>query len=523
MLGGTDELTVPVLARPKICRRCSKVGRAGTSGTARLILRGQAFRFYTSAVARNTTVLTPSTQVDTRPGFGQSANLGAKFGFTVLSAYTFLLFSRAVEFIDTTGSLHLMVLIGIPTILLAIMSGRFLLAFRTRIGLYLALMSAWMVLGLPFSIWRGGSVMAFTSGWAKSIIIFLLVGALLDSLAQLRSFVFVIAWATASMLFVVNRHAIESSDARMAVGWGTLGNANDLATVLLIGLPFCMHVVTDKRRLIATRIWFLLVAIGVLLTSLKTGSRGALVAIILLTVFAFVKASPTNRIVIAVVFFVFIGSLPFVLTPELKARYMTILASGHADEAAATARDANVKSALQSTEARRDMLQHALQLSVKHPIFGVGYNQFPVADSNRAAAEGQVAYWHEVHNIFAVILVENGVPAFILFCCAFSSAVRVTARNYKLTRKDPGQKELARFSLCLLTAFAAYFICNNFATDAYGFQFPLLGGIAAALDMITRRQAPAIVLRPAVSPLNARMARRRVQNMKPLNAAVPEL
>ena len=97
------------------------------------------------------------------------------------------------------------------------------------------------------------------------------------------------------------------------------------------------------------------------------------------------------------------------ITPELKARYLTILESGNSDEAAATASDANVKSALQSTEARRDLLMHALQLSVQHPIFGVGYNEFPVADSNRAAAEGQDAYWHEVHNIFAVILVENGV------------------------------------------------------------------------------------------------------------------
>jgi O-antigen ligase len=380
-----------------------------------------------------------------------------------------------------------------------------------------------MVLALPFSVWRGGSVTAFTSGWAKSIIIFLLVGALLDNLTQLRSFVLVIAWATAAMVFVVNRHAIQSSDSRMAVGWGTLGNANDLATVLIIGLPFCMHVITDSRRLMATRIWFLLVSAVALLTSLKTGSRGALVAMVLLAAFAFVKASPTNRIAIAVVFLAFVGSLPFLLTPELKARYLTILESGNADEAAATASDANVKSALQSTEARRELLRHALQLSVRHPIFGVGYNEFPVADSNRAAAEGQDAYWHEVHNIFAVILVENGFPALILFCCSFSCAVRVAARNYKLTRRDPTRKELARFSLCLLTALAAYFICNNFATDAYGFQFPLLGGIAAALDVITRRQSPAPTLSPAVSPLPSHMVRRRIHNMKPLNAAVPEL
>ncbi len=454
---------------------------------------------------------------------GQPDNLGAKFGFVALSAYSFLLFSRAVEFIDTTGRLHLMVLIGIPTILLAAVSGKILLALRTRIGTYLALMSAWMVVALPFSVWRGGSVTAFTSGWAKSIIIFLLVGALLDNLGQLRGFAFVLAWATAAMVFVVNRHAIQSSDDRMAVGWGTLGNANDLATVLIIGLPFCIHVVTDKRRLMVTRIWFLLVVAASLLTALKTGSRGALVAIILLAGFAFMKASPTNRVAIAAVFIAFAGSLPFLLTPELKARYMTILESGNSDEAAATATDANVKSALQSTEARRDLLKHALQLSVKHPIFGVGYAEFPVADSNRAAAEGQEAYWHEVHNIFAVILVENGVPALILFCGAFFSAVKISARHYKVARRDPAQKELARFSLCLLTALAAYFICNNFATDAYGFQFPLLGGIAAALDLITRRQNPAVAPAPALSARPTHMVRRRIQKMKPLNAAVPEL
>jgi O-antigen ligase len=476
-------------------------------------------------VARKITALTPRTHTGLAPGPVQPDNIAAKFGFTILSAYTFLLFSRAVEFIDTTGSLHLMVLIGMPAILLAAMSGKVVPALRTKIGRYLILLSIWMVLGLPFSVWRGGSVTAFTSGWAKSIVIFMLVGALLDNLDQLRSFVFVIAWATAAMIFVVNRHAIQSSDARMATGWGTLGNANDLATVLIIGLPFCMHVVTDKRRLIVTRVWFLLVAAAGLLTSLKTGSRGALVAIILLMAFAFVKASPTNRLAIAVVFVGFVGSLPFLLTPELKARYMTILESGNADEAAATARDANVKSALQSTEARRDLLKHALQLSMQHPVFGVGYAEFPVADSNRAAAEGQEAYWHEVHNIFAVILVENGVPALILFCAAFWWAVRIAARNYNAARKDPAQKELARFSLCLLTAPAAYFVCNNFGTDAYGFQFPLLGGIAAALEMITRHQAqtPAIAMPPAVAPYRRGIVRPRIRNMNPVNAAIPEL
>lgn len=456
-------------------------------------------------------------------GVQQPENLGTKFGFVVLSAYTFLLFSRAVEFIDTTGRLHLMVLIGMPTILLAIMSGKIMTAIRTRIGRYLALMTVWMVLALPFSVWRGGSVTAFTSGWAKSIIIFALVAALLDNLEQLRGFVFVIAWATAAMIFVLHRHGIESSDARMAIGWGTLGNPNDLATVLIIGLPFCMHVATDRRRLTVTRIWFVLVGIVALLTALKTGSRGAMVALILLSGFAFMKASPSNRVIIAVIFVAFVGSLPFILTPELKARYMTILESGNADEAAATASDANVKSALQSTEARRDLLKHAFQLWSGHPIFGVGYNEFPVADSNRAAAEGQPAYWHEVHNILAVILVENGAPALIFFGIAFASAVRVAARNYKLARRDPAQKELARFSLCLLTALAAYFVCNNFGTDAYGFQFPLLGGIAAALDIISSRQAPAAAGPPALAYSPQRVVRRRIQNMKPLNAAVPEL
>jgi O-antigen ligase len=456
------------------------------------------------------------------PAAGQATDparsTGAKLGFAVISVYTFLLFSRSVEFIDTTGSLHLMILIGLPAILLAVFSGRMLRAMRTRIGVCLALLSAWMIIGLPFSIWRGGSVAAFTSGWPKSVIIFLLVGALLVSLEQLRSFALVIAWATAAMIFIVNRHSVQGDD-RLNVGWGTLGNANDLASVLIIGLPFCLYIVTDSRRNIVLRLWFLLIAIASVLTALKTGSRGALVALVLLGGFAFVKASAANKVVIAAVLVAFLGSLPFLLTPELKARYMTILQTGNADAAAAAAGDAKVKSALQSTEARRDLLKHALQLSVRHPVFGVGYGEFPVADSNRAAAEGQESYWHEVHNIFAVMLVENGVPALILYCCAFYLAVRIAARAYKVSRRDPARKELARFSLCLLIALAAFFICNNFATDAYGFQFPLLGGVAAALDMILRAEAPAgaATVSPSLTPGHVPL--RRPRKMKSLNAA----
>jgi O-antigen ligase len=442
-----------------------------------------------------------------------SANEKTSLGFIVLAIYTFLLLSRSIEFIDTTGSLHLMVLGAGGALVLAILSGRLFRAMGSKIGLWLTFATVWMLIGAPFSVWVGGSVNGLVNTWLKSYLVFFLVAALLSNLRESRKLVFTISCATACVLLITYVFGVDSGDSgRLTGGGGTFGNSNDLAEQLLLGLPFCLHVVTDKTRSMVIRIAFVFISIATLVTSMKTGSRGALVAIFVLGVIAFWKSRGASRIALIATVIAGIMAVPFILTDELKNRYMTIFKGEELAQTLSGDQLQSVRSAMESTEGRQQLMQHAISLALHHPVFGVGFGQFQVADAQRANTASEDANWHEVHNVYLLMLAENGFPVAIAFLISVGYAYFVVFRIFNSSRRNPEEKEIARLGFCLLASMTVYFVCSNFSPSAYGFQFPILGGFIAAFDMIVTRyrlaqaannSSPAPVWKPGLGPVPA--------------------
>lgn len=430
----------------------------------------------------------------------------------VLQIYLFLMFSRVTEYVEILNKVHVILIVAFLAGVISIVTGGMFRAISTKVGLLLTATTVWILLATPFSNWVGGSVAGIVSTWLKSYITFFIVAGLITSLGQFRKVVFSLASATAMIVIMVRILSFTAAaDDRMQLQWGTLGNSNDLATELLLGLPFCLHIVTDRKRGLISRMFFALVSVLVLPAVLKTGSRGALLALFLLAAFLFWKASAANRMKIAAAFVVIAIATPFILTRDLRNRYLTLFMGEKLETMVGSEDDlANVRSANESTEARRQLLVNALSLSLQHPVFGVGFGQFPNADADKAIAEGKEPLWHEVHNVFAVMMVENGVPAVVFMLAAIYLAFKALLRIYNRVRKLPEQTEIARLSLCLLASMTVFFVCNNFATSAYSMQFPLLGGLAAALDTIVRRQPLAGPAAPV--PISATLPHRPSKN-----------
>lgn len=410
------------------------------------------------------------------------------FGFALLCGYVFLLMSRSVEYIDPYGTFRLMLVGAVIAAVMAIVSGGFFRAMATRSGLWLTGATVWMLIGAPFSIWVGGSVNGLVNSWLKCFLVFFIVAGLLNTLPECRKLVLALAWATACIVATTLMFGFDLADAgRLSGGAGTLGNSNDLATQILIGLPFCVHVITDGKRTAVVRIFFAVVSVAALVLGMKTGSRGAMLSIIVLAALIFWKASGAARAAIIAVFVAGVIAAPFILTDDLMNRYLTTFYGDELSQTLTGNQLDTVRSAIDSSVARSQMLQHAMDLSLHHPVFGVGFGQFPVADAARAAAEGQVAYWHQVHNAFVLILVEDGLPALIAFLASFGYAFFVVFRIYNRSQKSGQDKEISRLALCLLASLTAYFVCSNFSPNSYGFQFPLLAGFAAAFEMIVAK------------------------------------
>jgi putative inorganic carbon (HCO3(-)) transporter len=420
---------------------------------------------------------------------------GGTLVFWACAGYTFLLFSRTVEFIDSSGRLHLSLFSGLACILAALVTGTIPGMLISKPGKWISLFSFWIFIGLPFSTWKGGSITSFQNGWLKSYLTFFIVGGLIFTLAQLRTMTVIFALSTVSQIYLSYHNGANQEADRMAVTYGSLGNANDLASALLIGMPFVVFVMYDKKIGSVWRFLCLPVLVVLLVTALKTGSRGGLIGIVTLFAFSFFKSSASGKMLIMVGALVGVALFAAVVPADLRTRYMTIFKT---DRTATTSQGAD--SALESSQARRGLIENALILTMRHPVFGVGLSQFSPQSFNLFVERGFTGMWFTCHDIFGLVASETGIPGLVFFCGTIVTCFRLLSQISKVPATTPELDLISRLSLTILMALVAFVMCGIFNTQAYSHQLPVLAALTAALNRIA---APYIAKEGAGTPVAA--------------------
>src|ERR1022692_93710 len=160
--------------------------------------------------------------------------------FYLTLAFVFVVYARFPEIMDmVTGSaLHSARILMVLALLTTLLFGGAVRAVFSKIGISLLAFTAWLCICVPFSIWRGGSARALRDFWILSLFSFVIIAASVQGLDQCRRLMYTLAAATAFIEFftiVIGR--VQAG--RVALMGGTLGNANYLAMMLLMGAPFC--------------------------------------------------------------------------------------------------------------------------------------------------------------------------------------------------------------------------------------------------------------------------------------------
>jgi hypothetical protein len=431
--------------------------------------------------------------------------------FWICAGYTFLLSSRTVEFIDDTGRLHLNLISGLLCIIAVIATGTIPKMLISRPGRWINLFCLWIFIGLPFSTWKGGSVASFQDAWIKSYLTFFIVGGLIFTLKQFRIMTVILAFGTAGQLFVASRHSLSYEDDRVSATYGSLGNSNDLASALLIGAPFVLFVMADKKVNTFLRILCFPLLLILLITVLKTGSRGGLFSITALVLFSFIKSGAAGKMKIAIAGFCIVAIFAAVVPSDLRNRYMTIFKT---DTTADTS--ANARSALESSNARRELIKNAVTLTIRHPLFGVGLGQFSSQSFDLLVSKGMTGMWFTCHDIFGLVAAEIGVPGLIFFCGTLLACFRVLSRLSKLPPGTPEQELIARLAYTLMMSLVGFTVSGIFNTQAFSYQLPILASLTAALDRIAVPHIAAaassqVQAAPYPTFVNRRLAQRAVQ------------
>ena len=347
--------------------------------------------------------------------------------------------------------------------------------FRWTSSLFWAGFVAWMALAIPFSSWRGGSLTHVVTFVRTDFVMLLITAGLARTWAECRKLIYAIATAAIFNLGTAHIFVNTASGSRFGMEWkGVIANPDDLAAHLLLVLPFLLFIVLKPR----TRTIFRLVCAGAtvigLFQILRTGSRGALVALLVTIVFVFVRGSARQRIAVGAIAPVVLAILIGLLPSSTWNRLTSLSARAGAPE-----------EAVASSEAREYLLKKSIVYTLQKPLFGVGPGQFSAYEGESRVSEGLKGYWHDTHNSYTQISSECGIPSLLFYIAA---AVETFRQLGKIRRRAAAshQHEIVTAVFCITTGLVAYSTAAAFVNFGYRFYFPAISGLVGAMYLAVR-------------------------------------
>src|SRR5580658_120464 len=408
--------------------------------------------------------------------------------FYLTVVFVFLVYARFPEIMDmVTGSaVHSVRAVLLLTLLAILLFGGDIRAAFSKTGLCLMAFTGWMCLCVPFSIWRGGSVRMLRDVWVMALLSYVIVASAVQGLEQCRRIMYTLAAATIFIeIFTLVMGRIRGG--RMALLGGTLGNANYLALLLLMGVPFCLFVMRTKPGMSPLKFACLCGLLCIPVTVAATGSRGGLVTLAVMFLLYFWPLPPSQKVVVAIAALILSVIAITWSTRSALDRFRTVFTAS-----TAVRLSDSEQSAIESMELRKELLYSSLQLTIRHPWLGVGPGMFAIADAGYIeATTGRSSFnaWHETHNTFTQLSCEDGLPGLFLYALALLFCFKIVRSVRKRAGQDPALSQVRHMAFALQLSLIAFTGTAVFASNAYMYYFPLLAGLCVAVDRATANLA----------------------------------
>jgi putative inorganic carbon (hco3(-)) transporter len=415
------------------------------------------------------------------PAVQASAERGSRLPLRALLAFTFVLLLAPQAYVPALASLRLGLLAAGFAIVAHVYDrftrGAALLSFTREIWLATALLG-WAVVTLPFSWWPMGSVSFLLEIFAKAVIVFWLVGAVVTTPTRLARTAWTLSLLSVPLALTAVKNQIEgiflqpgARGVRRIAGYDAplTGNPNDLAAILNLILPLAIALYLHARRP-AHRLLLGGVVLLDILGVISTFSRaGFLTLAIVVMVYAW-KLHRRGRLPWA------LAALLLIALPMGPSGYLAHMSTITDIEADTTG----------SSQERWTLLVTALRFLATHPVVGTG-----IGLNVLAMNEGGAEVWREVHNAYLEYGVELGIPGMGLFLLLMWSCLRRTREARELARRTPGAERLFLLAEGVQVSLISYAVSALFHPLAYHFHFYYFAGLAVGLG------AAAAALRPA--------------------------
>ena len=398
-------------------------------------------------------------------------------GFAVLCIYILSGYANdfSLRLFHNKAYLSIVAELLLPVLLL--FSGAIFRALRVRAGKLWLFFFIWMMIDMPFSVWRTGSASLLMNYGLRSWVQLFYLGAFAVTVTSLRRLMNVQVAGSLLLLLSCVVFGSAGEDRFDIVQSLFYSNANELAMYLLFGMAVLMFPI--MRGSLPARVAALAAVALSMVYVLKTGSRGGLLGAMALFATLFIL----SRRRVLVFLLVALGGLLATLFVSPQALHrLTLTFTGTSIYEAQSGED---ESAIESRLQRRELLIRSIALSFQHPLFGVGPGQFPVAVDEQAKKEGKHSAWLGTHNSYTEVSSECGFPAFFCYTAVLWFCIRSSYKLFRATQDRLEWRDINALSFCLLLSGVVYAVCTFFDHVAYTGLLPFMAGFCISLKLAT--------------------------------------
>jgi putative inorganic carbon (HCO3(-)) transporter len=385
--------------------------------------------------------------------------------FAGLFLFTVVLYFRPYElFSSLSGFTSMAFAVAVPT-LIVFFATQFTregnLTARPREVNLVLLFVVTALLSIPLALNRGEAWDEFNGTFIRAVLMFVVMVNAVRTERRLRALLW-LALAISCFLAVsaisdyrAGRLADQGARVAGAVG-GMFGNPNDLALHLVTMVPVAVALCFAKRNplsKIAYAICAALLVAGIVVTFSRGGFLGLIGAGGVLAW----KLGRRHKLAVGVC--AIVAAIGFVvLAPgEYAARLGTI-----------TSVSSDITG---SSSQRQALLIRSLQVTARHPLFGVGMGNFHTVSIHELVS----------HNAFTQVSAEMGLAALAIYVWFIVAPLR---RLREIERDTFAARRASRFyylAVGLQAALVGYVVSSFFASVAYNFYVYYLVGYAVAL------------------------------------------
>ncbi|HWC00597.1 MAG TPA: O-antigen ligase family protein [Bryobacteraceae bacterium] len=417
------------------------------------------------------------------------------------------------------GRIFEKVLVGfhIPAVLCSIaivaaVLGRTIVTFKTRIGSVFGATVFWLAVTALLSIYHRGSAEYLVSYLFFWVMLFLIISCAPRNFVDLKKLFYTTAFACFLNLVLAQR----GGKGRLGLV-GTFGNADDVALMAGFAIPLWIFCITQmKNRLLQIAVGGLGL-IYLLRTVALTATRSALLGLACMFLIYLVRSGPVTRIFLIIVTVVAAAIFATVLPQRIIDRFKTI-SEALDDQDAAEIRSSE---AIASIAERRDLIRDAINMTVHHPLFGIGPGQFGFYRFEHFKdARGKPKRYFPAHNTYLQISSEQGLLGLVLYLTLLFQVYRSTRKFVAKNKRFPEDELGSQMALCMEAALIFFAFCAFFMNcDKHPYIF-VLGGFCVAYERLFafyRAHTPAAADAPQTASLPIGTQKSRYPN--PLMAA----